>query len=114
MTPLHLRVLLDTARKKVLQLLHHDSWEDLRGEQTIAQLLHRLQNHPALTRVQHPPTSLGLEFLCSFNNVRRDGNTAAHTATQQEVRDAVQTKALDKKERASLEALYAFTYDEKV
>ena len=39
LTPLHLRVLLDAARKKVLELLHHDSWEELRGERTIAELL---------------------------------------------------------------------------
>ena len=114
LTPLHLRVLLDTARLKILRLLQRDSWEDLRGQQTIAQLLSTLQDHPSLTSVQYPLTSSGLNFLCSFNNVRQDGNTAAHTATQQEVRDAVQTKALDKKERRSLENVYAFAYDEIV
>jgi hypothetical protein len=114
LTPLHLRVLLDTARQKMLRLLQRDSWEDLRGQQTMAQLLITLQGHPTLTSVQYPLTSSGLNFLCSFNNVRRDGNTAAHTATQQEVRDAVQTKALDKQERRSLENVYAFAYDELV
>jgi len=89
LTPLHLRVLLDAARKKVLELLHHDSWEELRGERTIAELLKILRNSPAISAVQFPPTNSALEFLCSFNNVRRDGNTAAHSATLQEMQDAV-------------------------
>jgi hypothetical protein len=114
LTPLHLRVLLDAARKKVLQLLHHESWEDLRGGQTIAQLLLLLKNNPALTNIQYPLSNLGLDFLCYFNNVRRDGNAAAHTATREEVRDAVQRKPLDKRERISLEELYAFTYEEQM
>jgi hypothetical protein len=113
LTPLHLRVLLDAARKKVLELLHHDSWEELRGERTIAELLKILRNSPAISAVQFPPTNSALEFLCSFNNVRRDGNTAAHSATLQEMQDAVRTKALDTKERASLESLYAFAYNAK-
>ena len=107
-------MLLDEARKKVLQLLHHESWEDLRRDQTIAELLLTLQDNPALTNIQYPLTNLGLDFLCSFNNVRRDGNAAAHTATKDEVRDAVQRKPLDKKERISLEELYKFTYQEDI
>jgi hypothetical protein len=106
---LYLRVLLDEghheARKKVLELLHRESWEDLRGDQTIAEFLLTLQGNPALTNIQFPLTSLGLDFLY---NVRRDGN-AAHTATKDEVGDAVQRKPLDKKERLSLEELYKFT-----
>jgi cell division protein FtsB len=114
LTPLHLRVLLDSSRKKVLQLLRYESWEHLRGGQTIAQLLLALQNNPALTNVQYPLSISDLEFLCCFNNVRRDGNAAAHTATKEEVRDAVQQKPLDKKERISLEQLFAFTYEEHI
>ena len=41
-------------------------------------------------------------------------NVAAHTATREEVRDAVQQKPLDKRERISLEELYAFTYEEQI
>ena len=107
-------MLLDAARKKVLQLLHHESWEELRGEQTIAQLLLSLQDNTALTNIQYPLSNLGLDFLCNFNNVRRDGNAAAHTATREEVRDAVQRKPLDKRERISLEELYSFTYEEQM
>ena len=105
-------MLLDEARKKVLELLHRESWEDLRGDQTIAELLLTLQGNPALTNIQFPLTSLGLDFLCSFNNVRREGNAAAHTATKDAVREAVQRKPLDKTERISLEELYKFTYQE--
>jgi hypothetical protein len=109
---LHLRVLLNSAREKVLQLLCYESWENLCGGQTIAQLLFALQNNPALINIKYPLSNSDLEFLCCFNNVCKDGNAAAHTATKEEVRDAVQQKPLEKKERISLEHLFAFTYEE--
>jgi len=48
------------------------------------------QNIPAISAAKFPPTNSALEFLCSFNNVRRDGNTAAHSATLREMKDAAQ------------------------
>ena len=53
-------------------------------------------------------------FLCSYNNVRREGNTAAHTATVKEMRDAVTTKQLDKRDRRCLEQVFKFAFDEDV
>ena len=67
-----------------------------------------------LSNVPNCPSAEAVAFLCSYNNVRRTGNSAAHTAKQEEVRAAVTTKLLETNDRRYLEQIYAFTYGQPV
>jgi len=111
-TPLHLRVLLDKARQKILNHIKCDTWEDLRQDKSIYHLTEHVYTHLADT--EYPPSRGAVQFLCSYNNVRRSGNSVAHTAKPEEVKAAVTTKQLESTERRWLEQLYIFTYGESV
>jgi hypothetical protein len=111
-TPLHLRVLLDKARQKILNHIKCDTWEDLRQDKSIYNLTEHVYAHLADT--EHPPSRGAVQFLCSYNNVRRSGNSVAHTAKPEEVKAAVTTRQLESTERRWLEQLYMFTYGEPV
>ncbi|TDL16418.1 hypothetical protein BD410DRAFT_889013 [Rickenella mellea] len=110
-TPLHLRVLLDMAQQKILEHLKADSWEDFRAEKNLSQLVEdvfeKLSGHCHLSRE-------AILFLCSYNDVRKAGNKAAHTAKQEEIRNAVLTKPLERGERRHLEQIFEFTFGETV
>jgi hypothetical protein len=111
-TPLHLHVLLDLARTKVLELVNSESWEDLRQNQTVYDLAPRI--HSLLADVPHRPSAEAIKFLCSYNNVRRTGNSAAHTAKQEDIRVAVATKPLESNDRRYLEQMYTFIFSQPV
>ncbi|KIM73213.1 hypothetical protein PILCRDRAFT_829303 [Piloderma croceum F 1598] len=111
-TPLHLRVLLDKARQKIINHIECDTWEDLRQDKSIYNLAEHVYAHLADT--EHPPSRGAVQFLCSYNNVCRSGNSVAHTAKPEEVKAAVTTRQLESTERRWLEQLYMFTYEEPV
>jgi hypothetical protein len=52
--------------------------------------------------------------MCSYNNVRREGNIAAHSASQDEIREAVMKKTLETQERRYLEQIFEFLFGERV
>ena len=66
----------------------------------------------ALTRagLQHCPSRDAVEFLCSYNNVRRDGNYHAHNASEDEIRHAVLTKQVGSQDREFLKQLFEFIF----
>jgi len=64
--------------------------EDLRYDHTTHQLVDVIDER--LAHVPCHPSSDGIKFMYSYNNVRRDGNVAAHTASQDEIREAVTKK----------------------
>jgi hypothetical protein len=111
-TPLRLRVLLDLARKKVLRVFKFNTWEDLRESRNIQQLVDFV--YQGLHNAPYCPSQDTIRFLCSYNNVRREGNTAAHTATVGEMRDAVTTKILESRDRRCLEQIFKFAFNEDV
>ena len=111
-TPLRLRVLLDLARQKVLEALKSNSWEDLRENRNIQQLVDFV--YWRLYNVPNCPSRDAVQFLCSYNNIRREGNAAAHSATVEEMRDAVVTKQLETRDRRCLEQVFKFAFDEDV
>jgi len=111
-TPLHLRVLLDLARQKVLEHFDCASWEDLCENKSVYQLAGNI--YSMLSNVPNCPSAEAVTFLCAYNNVRRTGNSAAHTAKQEDVRTAVTTKELETNDRQYLEQIYAFTYGQPV
>jgi hypothetical protein len=111
LVPLHLRVLLDLARKKVLEHLGHETWEELRASCSVYQLADTIFNGLKRKNISYSPSHPSIFFLCSYNNVRRAGNTAAHKATEEDVRHAVLTQSLESHDRQCLESLFAFAYD---
>ena len=108
-TPLHLRVLLDRARVRILEQSDCNSWEDLRGNMTVYELTNSVLD--VLQGSPYCPSTGTVRFLCSYNNIRRAGNFAAHTADQNEIKAAVTTKVLGSNERECLEQIYRFLYD---
>ncbi|KAG2738693.1 hypothetical protein P692DRAFT_20813096 [Suillus brevipes Sb2] len=111
--PLHLRVLLDHARSKILEHLGHESWEGLRKESNVDQLSINIFNSLKGKGVSHTPPHSSIHFLCSYNNIRRAGNIAAHTANEEDVRHAVLAQPLESRDRECLESLFTFAYEGK-
>lgn len=62
--------------------------------------------------IQDAPPRDSILYLCSYNNVRKDGNFHAHNATQEEVRDAILTKRLDSQDRTALMHFFQFVFGE--
>ena len=110
-TPIHLRVLLDLTRQQILESLECNTWEDLRKNLLISELSAHICR--LLPQVSCPSYET-IEFVCAYNNIRRDGNAAAHQATKEEMREAVTTKKLGKKERRCLEEMYLYVFGTKV
>ncbi|KAG2745771.1 hypothetical protein P692DRAFT_2077881 [Suillus brevipes Sb2] len=113
LVPLHLRVLLDRARGKILEHLGHESWEGLRADCNVSQFADDIFNKLKKKGVSYTPPHQAIDFLCSYNNIRRAGNTAAHTAKEEEVRHAVLTQPLESQDREHLENLFTFAYEGK-
>lgn len=67
-----------------------------------------------LGNISRHPSRDAIMFMCSYNNVRRAGNVAAHTAKQEDIRDAVTTTQLETRDRQCLEQIYEFIYDQHV
>jgi hypothetical protein len=106
--PIRLRCLLDYARELTLEYLEFDSWEGLRGEKGIRDLAEAIFSR--LSSFPRCPSKDAVSFLCAYNNVRRSGNVAAHTGSQEQLREAVATKPVDSRERRFLEELFRFTF----
>jgi uncharacterized protein (UPF0335 family) len=111
--PLHLRVLLDHARSKILEHLGHESWEGLRKDSNVDQLSIKIFDGLKGKGVSYTPPHSSILFLCSYNNVRRAGNLAAHTAKEEDVRHAVLAQPLESRDRECLESLFTFAYEGK-
>ncbi|KAG1818664.1 uncharacterized protein BJ212DRAFT_1346754 [Suillus subaureus] len=111
LVPLHLRVLLDLARKKVLEHLGHETWEELRASRSVFQLADTIFNDLKQKGVSYSPSYQSIFFLCSYNNIRRAGNTAAHSAKEDDVRHAVLTQSLGSHDRKCLESLFTYAYN---
>ncbi len=58
------------------------------------------------------PSRDAVHYLCVLNNVRREGNLSAHTATQGEIKEAIKTARVE--ERTGLIELYEFLYQESI
>lgn len=99
--PLHLRVLLDLARVKIMRIILPNAqwWDDLRQN----------RSHHDLTAEIEKSTSLNqaaAKFICNYNRIRNDGNKAAHSATLMQIQAAIDQRPLS--ERPLLQALYDF------
>ncbi|KAG1889018.1 uncharacterized protein F5891DRAFT_1215943 [Suillus fuscotomentosus] len=113
LVPVHLRVLLDLARRKVLEHLGYETWEELRASCSIHQLSNKIFDALKQQGVSYTPSHQSILFLCSYNNIRRAGNTAAHSAKEDDIRHAVLTQPLDSRDRECLENLFTYAYNGK-
>ncbi|KAG2071211.1 hypothetical protein BDR04DRAFT_1098578 [Suillus decipiens] len=110
LVPLHLRVLLDLARKNVLEHLGHDTWENLRASRSIYQLTDAIFNGLEQKGVSYLPSHESIYFLCSYNNIRRV-NIATHSAKEDDIRHVVLTQSLESRDWKCLEGLFTYAYN---
>jgi len=112
--PLHLRVLLDRTRERILVIMEFDSWDDLVKGQSVEQVTISIIRALTKAGIQQSPPHDAIRYLCSYNNVRKAGNYHAHNATREEVRDAVLTKELDSWDRTALSYFFQFVFGESI
>jgi hypothetical protein len=86
------------------QLGDHNTSESLTVTDIVIQGL-------ASVQPEHGLSDEAISFLCSYNNIRRDGNYSAHSANEGEIKDAIQTKPICSQERNFLEQLYNFVFN---
>jgi hypothetical protein len=87
-----------------------DSWADLIENRSVEQVTTVVVLALAQAGTQDSPPRDAIHYLCSYNNVRKDGNYHAHNATQEEMRDAVLTKRLDSQDRVALMYFFQFVF----
>ena len=92
--------------------MNYDTWEDLRQNRLLYELSAII--HGRLSQDSHCPSYETIEFVCAYNNIRRDGNIAARQASQEDMRQAVTTKKLDSKERRCLEEMFLYVFRTEV
>jgi hypothetical protein len=92
------------------------SWEDIVNNQSLNQSTSTivLALEQARTQHPHPPVRDAIYYLCSYNNVRRDGNYHAHYASEEEMRDAILTKPIDSRDRQMLMQFFQFVFGSSV
>jgi hypothetical protein len=119
--PIQLRVLLDRSKDRVAQEVGYKSWKDLwmalrtnhkakmtlEEEMGIADKL--VEKFKDKTPGLSPDT---LRYLCSkTSGARTQGKTAAHQATEKEIKAAIATHSTDSEEHAYLLDLYQFLFN---
>ncbi|KAI0948783.1 hypothetical protein AcV7_009437 [Taiwanofungus camphoratus] len=103
--PLYLRYLLDQARINIVKLCGFNSWEDLRGSRTMAQL----KTYVA-SCIQLPQDVIN--FVCEVTSY--EGYKAAPTVQEDDVRNAVLQEPVGSEERRLQEDLFRFVYGKDV
>lgn len=91
------------ARTKVLKTLGVASWDTIKED---AQSIH-MALRTTSSGWQLPAEAL--ELLSTSNKLRHEGNQAAHNASVEEIRDAVQTNQTSL--RKHLEKLFKFVFE---
>lgn len=88
--------------------MKYNTWDELRGGREIHPLTDLILE--GLLSVNEDSLSRDtVFFLCSYNNVRKEGDRIAHNASQNEIKNAVMTKR-NSTDGMQLEELYKFVY----
>jgi len=87
-----------------------NSWDDLPNHHDEQELTGVIMQALAQAGLQYCPSRDAVEFLCSYNNVRRDGNYHAHNASKDEIRNAILTKQIGSQDRRFLTQLFEFIF----
>lgn len=101
--PIHIRVLLDRSKRKIVGKFPHTFWEDSCG-------MYELKQNIASS---HGIPDALASFIWELSNVCRDGDEAVHTAERHDIRSIVLQKPKGA-ERSLLEELYQFAFNEDV
>ncbi|KAF9234695.1 hypothetical protein BU15DRAFT_78774 [Melanogaster broomeanus] len=98
--PLHLRHLLDLCRNKVMaHFSKHTKWREFQGDRTTTQLSDDVFKGLAGVPKRPSHDSDTIMFLCSYSDVRRNGDKAAHSGSIDEIKTAIRSKKLNSRER---------------
>ncbi|KAI6100409.1 hypothetical protein EV401DRAFT_904732 [Pisolithus croceorrhizus] len=112
LTPLHLRHLLNLGRQKVAEIFSFSCWEDLvaskKGQNLLKLVKRRLRRH------RYRPSSPALKLLCLPSDVRESGNKAAHSGSEDQIRDAIMTSPLHSENQLLLKEVFRFVYEASV
>lgn len=95
------------GRMKILRCLSLSSWEKLAAGQDSDRLSRDI--HERLKGVSNSPSLSTLRFLCSYRGPRME-NTAVHTATPTEIRNAMTSIILDSYDQSSMEETFRFVF----
>ena len=90
-----------------------ESWEALRGHRNAQELAIWLFS--TLTQQSaslYLPSHDTFTFLCHYNDVQREGNLAAHSATLLQIKEAVQTKPIHSVQRRFLQEMFIYAFND--
>lgn len=89
--------------------MNYNTWVEFRGNKNSSELTNVIVKGLRDLEVMGPLSQETVAFLCSYNNIRKDGDEAAHEATQIELQNSVETKK-DTEDGLKLAELYRFCY----
>ena len=110
---LNLRIVLDSARRKVLDVLYQDPklrWEDLRSRFTDTRSLYEWLCG-ALSEEAYCPSDQALRLLCQHSDLREAGDSVAHHGDKEDL--ALAISLYNGPHRADLILLFEFAFGEK-
>jgi hypothetical protein len=90
-----------------------ESWDKFRDGRNTSQLTDVIVKGLHDSNIVDPLSRETVEFLCSYNNIRRLGDEIAHHASQTEIKKAVMMKK-NSQDGSQLEELYQFVYPIRV
>ena len=111
-----LRVLLDLSIEKIFALLEVEDWDCLQKQASAASTGIRQYIVDRLSTSNNPSNHLSrrvIFFLFSRNSIRKAGNEEAHTASKNEVLNALKHYSSPPhflENKSLLDELYAFTF----
>ena len=89
--------------------MNFKSWDEFRGGKNVNQLTELIIKGFQEGNVNRRLSQETVLFLCSYNNVRKDGDRVAHTASQNEIKDAVIMQK-DSQDGVKLTELYYYVF----
>ena len=106
---------MDQSRKRILELIEYKTWGDFlnacnKDEAKMVNIIvNGLRNPDLKVVVVHPPSKETLEFLCSYNNIRRLADNIAHDASPIEIQQAILMNK-NSEDGLPLQELYNFVF----
>jgi hypothetical protein len=89
--------------------MKYKSWDELREGRSAGRMTDMIIEALQKQNVVDHLSRRTLEFLCSYNNIRKVADRIAHEATQNEIKDAVM-KEKNSQDGSRLEELYQFVF----
>ena len=88
--------------------MDYKSWDELREGRNISQLTNLIVKRLHEVNAHHLSQET-VVFLCSYNNVRKEGDRVAHNASQNEIKNAVIMQK-NSQDGLKLKELYQFVF----